>query len=279
MILRLILSDQLNESISSLYDIDPKSDLIKISEVWDQATFVKHHKKKLVLIFSSMRHFSEELKSKGFKVHYTKLDDSSKPISLFSELKKEIQDSGIKKVIVTEPSEYRLLKEIKSWESRLGIPVEIRPDDRFYCTHEDFNNWASDRKQLRLEYFYRMMRKENNILMNGENPEGGAWNYDVENRKVPDKSVKIPKCYKRDLDQTTIKVMSMVEQMFPEHFGDLEPFHFAVTREQALEALEHFININLPSFGVYQDAMLEGETWMFHSHLSFYLNCGLLLPH
>ena len=71
----------------------------------------------------------------------------------------------------------------------------------------------------------------------------------------------------------------MVGQMFPEHFGDLEPFHFAVTREQALEALEHFININLPSFGVYQDAMLEGETWMFHSHLSFYLNCGLLLPH
>ena len=279
MILRLILSDQLNESISSLYDLDPKSDLIKISEVWDQATFVKHHKKKLVLIFSSMRHFSEELQSKGFKVQYTKLDDPSKPFSLFSELKKEIQDSGIKKVIVTEPSEYRLLKEIETWESRLGIPVEIRPDNRFYCTHEDFNSWASDRKQLRLEYFYRMMRKENNILMNGENPEGGAWNYDVENRKVPDKSIKIPKCYKRDLDQTTIKVMSMVGQMFPEHFGDLEPFHFAVTREQALEALEHFININLPSFGVYQDAMLEGETWMFHSHLSFYLNCGLLLPH
>ena len=94
-------------------------------------------------------------------------------------------------MIVTEPSEYRLLKEIESWESRLGIPVEIRPDDRFYCTHGDFNNWASDRKQLRLEYFYRMMRKENNILMNGENPEGGAWNFDLENRKVPDKSIKI----------------------------------------------------------------------------------------
>mgnify|MGYP001208566377 CR=1 FL=1 len=279
MILRLILSDQLNESISSLSDLDPKHDLIKISEVWDQATFVKHHKKKLVLIFSSMRHFSEELRSKGFKVKYTKLDDPSNPISLFSELKKEIRDSGIKKVVVTEPSEYHLLQEIKSWESRLGIPVEIRSDDRFYCTHEDFNYWASDRKQLRMEYFYRMMRKKNNILMNGENPEGGAWNYDVENRKVPDKSIKIPKCFESDVDQTTVQVISMVEKMFPEHFGDLEPFHFGVTREQALEALEHFINISLPSFGVYQDAMLEDEKWMFHSHLSFYLNCGLLLPH
>ena len=279
MILRLILSDQLNESISSLSDLDPKHDLIKISEVWDQATFVKHHKKKLVLIFSSMRHFSEELRSKGFKVKYTKLDDPSNPISLFSELKKEIRNSGIKKVVVTEPSEYHLLQEIESWESRLGIPVEIRSDNRFYCTHEDFNYWASDRKQLRMEYFYRMMRKKNNILMNGENPEGGAWNYDVENRKVPDKSIKIPKCFESDVDQTTVQVISMVEKMFPEHFGDLEPFHFGVTREQALEALEHFINFSLPSFGVYQDAMLEGEQWMFHSHLSFYLNCGLLLPH
>ena len=94
MILRLILSDQLNESISSLSDLDPKRDLIKISEVWDQATFVKHHKKKLVLIFSSMRHFSKELLSKGFNVHYTKLDDPSNPISLFSELKKEIRELG-----------------------------------------------------------------------------------------------------------------------------------------------------------------------------------------
>lgn len=114
--------------------------------------------------------------------------------------------------------------------------------------------------------------------MDGNKPIGGKWNYDYENRKSPPKEINIPKPYCAKIDNITREVLQLVQEKFPEHFGDLEPFYFAVTREQALEALRLFIKERLCNFGDYQDAMLEGEPWMYHSHISFYLNCGLLLP-
>ena len=114
--------------------------------------------------------------------------------------------------------------------------------------------------------------------MDGNNPEGGKWNYDSENRKPPEGSLFLPKTYNTPVDNITQEVIKLVEEKFNNHFGNIEPFFFAVTRSQALEALDKFINERLCDFGDFQDAMLEGEPWMYHSHLSFYINCGLLLP-
>lgn len=278
-ILRLILGDQLNTEISSLSDANKDDDFILMVEVWDEATYVKHHKKKIAFLFSAMRHFAQELKDKGYNVHYTKLDDEGNTGSFFGEVERAVNEQNIDKLIVTEAAEYRVLHDMKSWSEKLDIDVELRPDDRFLCTHDEFSEWADGRKQLRMEYFYREMRKKYSILMEGDNqPTGGEWNYDQENRKPPKEGLDVPAPYAANVDDITQEVIDLVAERFDNHFGDLEPFYFAVTRDQALYALKKFIDERLCNFGDYQDAMVEGEPWMYHSHLSFYINCGLLLP-
>lgn len=271
MTLRLILGDQLSHSISSLKDATPEKDEIFMCEVWDEATYVKHHKKKIAFIFSAMRHFAEELREKCYTVHYTKLDDNDNAGSF----KGEVERFGADKVIVTSPSEYRVLQDMKGWNF---TDLEIREDDRFLCSSKQFAEWAEGRKQLRMEYFYREMRKEHGVLMNGDAPEGGEWNYDSENRKPPKEGLDVPAPYSGRVDDITQDCIDLVAEKFSNHFGTLEPFYFAVTRDQALYVLNKFVDERLAQFGDYQDAMVQGEPWMFHSHISFYLNCGLLLP-
>ncbi len=274
--LRFVLGDQLNLKISSLSDIDAEKDIIFMCEVWDEATYVRHHKKKIAFIFSAMRHFAEELQAAGYRVHYARLDDANNAGSFTDELLRVVALYNPDRVIVTEPSEYRVLQDLQNCDA--GVLIEIRPDDRFFCSHDTFAAWADGRKQLRMEYFYRDMRKKHNILMDGDQPEGGAWNYDSENRKPPKEGLQVPQTYMSEPDAMTLEVMDLVTERFANHFGDLEPFHLAVTRDQALQALDQFIKERLINFGDYQDAMVQGEPWMYHSHLSFYINCGLLLP-
>ena len=275
--LRLILGDQLNEQISSLSDCDKDNEIILMCEVWDEATYVKHHKKKIAFIFSAMRHFSQELKDSGYNVDYIKLRDDTK--SFKDEVSKAIKCHNVTQIIVTEPSEYRVLDDMKTWADDLDVTVDIRPDDRFIATHDEFAEWAKGRKELRMEYFYREMRRKTGLLIvDGDQPEGGQWNFDKENRKPPKDGLRPPEPDTFQTDDITREVMELVADKFDDHFGDLYPFHYAVTREQALEVLDHFISERLPQFGDYQDAMVEGEPWMYHSHVSFYLNCGLLLP-
>lgn len=279
MILRLILGDQLSEDLSSLEGLDKDNDLIFMCEVWEEATYVKHHKKKIAFIFSAMRHFYEDLKSKGYNIHYTKLDDTDNAGSFRGEVQRMIGAHNVTKIIVTEPSEYRVLKDMQAWENNLNIPVDIREDTRFLCSKDRFLEWAKDRKQLRMEFFYREMRRDHNILLTDDKkPEGGEWNYDSQNRKPPKEGLTIPQTYMAQPDEITRDVMALVAKRFDGHFGDLEPFHFAVTKDQALYALDQFIEQRLSNFGDYQDAMIQGEPWMYHSHLSFYINCGLLDP-
>ena len=276
--IRIILGDQLSESISSLKGYNPCTDIILICEVIDEATYVKHHKKKIAFIFSAMRHFAQTLEHKGYKVEYTKLNDTHNTGSFSAELKRILKKYNFNHVIMTYPGEYRVLHDIYSLEKELNIHLEIREDNRFLCTPEEFACWAKDRKQLRMEYFYREMRKKYSILMQGEIPIGGQWNYDSENRKPPKEGLTIPPPYKVKVNEIVQEVISLVTERFDNHFGDIEPFYFAVTRADALKVLDRFIEERLPYFGDYQDAMIQGEPWMYHSHISFYLNCGLLLP-
>ena len=247
-------------------------------EVQNEATYVKHHKKKIAFLFSAMRHFAGMLKRKGFKVAYTTLDNPDNTGSFSSEVVRMLSKYSFDRIIVTHPGEYRVLKDLQSLENKLNIPVEIRDDDRFLCSPDDFASWASDRKRLRMEYFYREMRKKYNILTEGDTPIGGQWNYDAKNRKPPKEGLTVPPPYTGKVDETTQKVISLVSEHFNSHFGDVEPFYFAVTRTDALQVLDQFTDQRLPHFGDYQDAMVQGEPWMYHSHISFYLNCGLLLP-
>lgn len=277
-ILRLILGDQLSESISSLQGCNKAHDVILMGEVMAEATYVKHHQKKIAFLFAAMRHFAADLQEKGYQLDYHKLDDKEEYQSFTALVQAALERHDIEKIIVTYPGEYRVLQEIKGWKEQFDQPVEIRGDDRFLCSISEFSEWADDRQNPRMEYFYRMMRRQHDVLMDGEDPIGGQWNYDADNRKPPKQSLDIPPPYQVKADAMTRDVLSLVGARFADHFGELEPFDFAITRQQALAALDDFINKRLPHFGDYQDAMLTDEPWMYHAHLSFYLNCGLLLP-
>ncbi len=278
-VLRLILGDQLNESISSLSDIDPQHDLIVMCELQEEATYVKHHVKKLVFVFSAMRHFAASLESKGYPVRYIKWMEHP-ALNTFTEVCADVLKSrSFSKIVVTHPGEYRVLKALQVAEAALGLPIEIRGDDRFLCDIEEFSNWAQGRKQLRMEYFYRDMRKKYSILITEKGkPVGGQWNYDADNRHPPSDTLTIPPPSHIEPDDLTQTVIELVGLNFKAHFGSLENFGFAVTRQDALKVLEQFTVERLPCFGDYQDAMLQGEPWMYHAHIGLYLNSGLLLP-
>tara|TARA_B100001559_G_scaffold99120_1_gene82944 strand:- start:2305 stop:3831 length:1527 start_codon:yes stop_codon:yes gene_type:complete len=274
----VILADQLNQEITSLNDFDKDLDEILICELKKNFTDINHHKKKIVYQISCMRHFGIEMDRLGFKINYLKLDNPDNENSYTSEIMKLINDKGIDKVIVAEPSTYDEMESIKNWQNTIGIDVEIRKNDLFFCDIDEFKAWAEGRKELRLEFFYRMLRRKHNVLMNGDQPEGGAWNFDKKNRKPIARKVSIPKTYTCIIDQETQDIINLVNLEFSDHFGGTDNFVFAVTRHDALEAMNRFIEERLVNFGDYQDAMTSKDPWLFHSHLSMYLNNGLLKP-
>ena len=277
-VLRFVLGDQLTRNLSSLVDLDPATDVVLMAEVIEEVTYVKHHKRKVAFLFSAMRHFAAALQAEGITVDYVRLDDSGNSGSFGGEVARAAARHNIRRVVVTEPGEYRVLAAMRDWQDHYEIAVDIRNDDRFLCSHERFADWAEGRKQLRMDFFYREMRRDFDVLMEGKHPVGGKWNYDAENREPPDLSLPVPSPLAFPPDAITADVLDLVAHRCAAHFGDLQGFGFAVTREQALHVLDHFIAQRLPLFGSYQDAMIEGEPWMYHSHIGFYLNAGLLAP-
>ena len=274
----VILGDQLSSNISSLKNFKKNQDKILMMEVFNEATYANHHKKKLVLVFSAMRHFAKELQEKGVSVTYSKINKSQDNFT--KELSSQCKKIQPKRIVITHPGEYRVLQEIKKWEKVLKIPVSIVDDDRFFCTIDEFKKWTEGRKELRMESFYQMMRKKYQILIdNNGKPKGGKWNYDIKNRKsLPKNHPDVPKPLQHKPDDITKQVIAEVKKKFPKHFGDLEPFWFAVTHEQAKKSLNDFIKNRLSMFGPYEDAMAQEESFLYHSVLSMYLNIGLLEP-
>lgn len=276
--LRLVLADQLTLNVAALQGIDVSTDVVLLAEVRSEASYVKHHKKKIIFLFSAMRHFAQALRDKGYQVHYTQYTDDDNQGSLAGEVAKRLTQYDLSEVICTHPGEYRVLADMQTWTKQLDCPVTIRDDDRFIAQIEDFAKWADGKKQLRMEFFYREMRKKLSCLMQDGQPEGGKWNYDAQNRKSLPKHIDVPQHTQFAPDTITQAVIALVEKEFADHFGDSDNFHYATTRADALRVLDVFIEERLALFGDYQDAMAEGQPWMFHSHIGLYLNSGLLTP-
>ncbi|MFY7960165.1 MAG: cryptochrome/photolyase family protein [Elsteraceae bacterium] len=276
--LRFVLGDQLSRGVSSLRDLDPARDVVLMVEVQEEATYVPHHPKKIAFIFSAMRHFADALRAEGVTVDYVRLDDPDNRGSFTDELARAAARRRPSRVVATEPGEWRVLEAMNGWSAALGLPVEIRPDDRFICSRERFAAWADGRKQLRMEFFYREMRRLTGLLMRGEEPEGGAWNFDAENRKALPKELRAPAAYACSPDEITQEVIALVGARFSNHFGKLDGFSYAVTAEGAEAALDQFLRDGLPRFGDYQDAMRRDDPTLFHAVIGLYLNVGLLDP-
>jgi len=274
----LVLGDQLSDSLSSLNLLEPE-DVVLMAEVWSEASYVKHHKQKIALVFSAMRHFAEELTRSGRRVLYVELTNPENTHHLVSEVLRAQASHQFDAWVVTEPGEWRLKQEFESLATQLSVPIEILPDDRFLCSHEEFEAFLKGRKQPRMEHFYRKIRQSTGLLMEGKNPIGGQWNFDHDNRKALDNR-QTPTPPSWPLDPMTEEVIELVNDRFSDHFGDLdsERFMWPVNRDQALLMLDHFINERLASFGDFQDAMVRGKDTLFHSLVSTSLNLGLLSP-
>ena len=272
----LILGDQLTHTLAPLRAGSKADDTILMAEVESEAGYVGHHKKKLAFVFSAMRHFAAELEEAGWRVMYRRLDVDTPCPDLASAVEGALEESGADQLICVEPGEWRLKQDMDGWADRFGISTRMLEDDRFLCSHAEFERWAEGRKQLRMEYFYREMRRRTGLLMDGDKPAGGRWNFDSENRKPAEASLFMPKPPRFEPDAITQDVLAMVAERFNGHIGRLEDYWFAPDRASAETARDHFMAEALPLFGDYQDAMLAGERFLYHSVLSQYLNIGLL---
>jgi deoxyribodipyrimidine photolyase-related protein len=273
-----ILGDQLSHSLSSLDGADPATSVLLMMEVAEETTYVRHHKRKIAYILSAMRHHAGALCAVGWQVDYVKLDDPENSGSFTGEVARAVARYAPSEITVTHSGEWRVQAAIESWETLFGIPVDIRADTRFITPSGFFEQWAAERKQLRMEFFYRDMRRHTGLLMNGDKPEGGEWNYDSENRKPAKDGAKVPKRVSFASDAITNEVLTLVAQRFADHPGSLDNFDFAVTADEAARAEAAWLRDCLPNFGDYQDAMVSGEPFMWHALLSPYINSGLIDP-
>lgn len=274
--LRLVLGDQLSGSLSALKDLDPAADVVLMAEVRDEATYILHHKQKIALVFAAMRKFADDLQARGVRVRYVPVQQGSESIT--QALDGALADLGHDRVVMTECGEVRLASLIEAWAAKCSVPVEIRTDDRFICSARRFQLWAEGKRQLRMEFFYREMRRETGLLMDGNEPVGGRWNFDQENRKRLPVGTRPPHRKRFPPDAVTQSAMRDVERYFPDHFGNLAAFDWPTTAQEAAQALGHFIDQVLPGFGDWQDAMAERQPWLWHSLISTSMNLGLIEP-
>ncbi len=264
-----ILGDQLSANQAALKGVSQNAPLILIES--RQHTKVRsYHRQKLVLVWSAMRHFAEELRQEGRTVDYAIAPNFE------SALQDWVQAQGITELRVMQPSDRPFAQLIRSLD--LSCKITLVPNNQFLWTAEEFQTWAKGRKSLLMEYFYREGRQRYQVLMEGKQPMGGTWNFDKDNRKPPKGKLDTPKPLWFEPDAITQEVIDFVKSGDFSDYGQVEPFRWGVGRSQALQVLHYFIDTRLPTFGPYQDAMVTGEETMWHAMLSPYLNLGLLHP-
>ncbi|MCU0877934.1 MAG: cryptochrome/photolyase family protein [Pirellulaceae bacterium] len=276
----LILGDQLNRDSAAFDGFDPAVDRILMAEVAEESRHVWSSQPRTLMFLAAMRHFAAALQSEDFPIEYRDLEAADNRGSLAGELARAAEAWRPVKVIVVQPGDYRVRESLAAAAHQLNVPLEVRPDRHFLCTPAEFADHAAGRKQLRMEYFYREMRRRHGILMEDGEPIGGAWNYDADNRQP------LPKAGPATLfpprrfppDKLTREAQGVVARHFASHPGSTDSFDWPVTPAEAQEALADFVEHRLPSFGPYQDAMWTGQPWLYHSRLSAAMNLKLLDP-
>jgi len=276
-----ILGDQLDPRFTVFRrHFDKGRDVVLMAEVSDESRHVPSHKQRTILFLSAMRHYAESLRAKGVTVRYTKLDDPGNAATLAGELRRALDTLQPESLAIVRPGEWRVLRMIERVAAQRKLPLTVHEDPHFLVTPQEFSAWANGRKELVLEHFYRAMRKRFKVLLTDDGkPEGGAWNYDAENRKrFKGDRAKLPKRVVHAPDAVTQAVIASVEKSLGDLPGSAAAFNWPVTREQALAELHDFVQHRLAHFGDYQDAMVTGAPWMHHSLIAAPLNLKLLDP-
>ncbi len=276
----LVLGDQLSMHSPALSDFDPAQDAVLMIEADSEATEVWSHKARIVMFLSAMRHFAGQLRARGWPLDYVALAAHA-DTSFAARLAAALQRHRPQSLKLLEAGEFRMRNLIAETCKAAQLACHWVDDTHFLCSRTEFAAWAKNKRELRMEFFYRDMRKRHQVLMQAGEPVGGQWNFDVENRssypkKTGPGAIPLPAAFAPDA--LTATVIAEVEQRFPDHPGATQHFFWPVTREQALIALDTFIRDRLPNFGKYQDAMWTNTPAGWHSLLSAALNLHLLDP-
>jgi deoxyribodipyrimidine photolyase-related protein len=276
----LVLGDQLWRGNPALDGFDAALDRVLMLEAPGEATHVWSHQARIALFLSAMRHFRDALVAEGLPVAYVDLDAPGQPDGFGERLALALRTHRPQQLVACEPGEWRTLALLQDACAAAEVPLQLMPDTHFLCSREDFAAWAGDKRELRMEFFYRTMRRRHGVLMDGDEPAGGQWNYDVENRRGYPRQGPglIPPPLRFAPDAVTQEVIALVRERFGGHPGTLAHFGWAVTRAQALQALHEFVEQRLAAFGPYQDAMWTGTPWGWHALLSSSLNLHLITP-
>ena len=272
----VVLGDQLDRQAAVFDDFDPAQDAVWMCEAAEEATHVWCSQQRLAVFLSAMRHFAQALRDEGWPVLYSEQYSGS----LADALAQTLAATRVQAVVMTEPGEWRVQQALQAACTSAGVPLRELQDRHFLCSRAEFAAHARGRKQLRMEYFYREMRRRHRVLMDGDQPAGGEWNYDAENREGfgPNGPGFVPPPVRTAPDAITQQVLALVRERYATHPGSVAEFGWPVTRAEALRGLHAFIEERLPDFGRWQDAMWEGQPWLYHSHISVGLNLKLLHP-
>ena len=275
----VILGDQLDAYNPLITELNPAHDRVFIAEVREEATHVWSHKARIVLFLSAMRHFRDDLKARGITVRYAALDRHHHD-SLSAALAAELKANRPRRVLMLQSGDARVQAAVEATVQRAKLHLKVLADPHFLTRPETFQEWLGQRKQPRLEHFYRVMRKQTGILMQDGEPVGGKWNFDAANRASFGRQgpTQLPPPPAFPPDRITRDVIRLVNREFPDHPGTLDTFDWPVTPADAQMALQNFVDHRLASFGTYQDAMWTGEPFLYHSLLSPSLNLKLLNP-
>jgi deoxyribodipyrimidine photolyase-related protein len=276
-ILRLILGDQLNIQ-HSWFREDPSAAEYVLMEVHSETSYVTHHIQKIIAFFLAMRQFAEELRAKGFRVRYLRLDDSDNKQSFSANVQTLLASGSYSAFQYQHADEYRVLQELRELCNGIALPHTEFSTEHFLTEPELFKSVFKGHKRFTMEHFYREVRRQENFLMEDGEPLGGRWNFDAENRNKLPKGVSVPPPLEFSKDVSDI--VSLLERQGVRSIGSVDPKHFTwpTTRAESLELLDYFCAHLLPSFGAYQDAMHTDHRFLFHSRLSFSMNVKLISP-
>lgn len=268
-----ILGDQLRTDHGALADLAPPECVVFMVESLERARALPYHKQKLALVWSAMRHFAEELRAAGYTVDYHAAQPDAR-----TALEAHLAAYQSRRLRLMETAEHGRSWRLADLARALGVEVEITPNTMFLSDQDEFEAWAAEKSSVRMETFYHRMRRRTGFLMDGDEPVGGAWNYDKQNRETPPRDYDFPEVPRYPPDAITREVLDMVAREFPHHFGALDGFAWPVTRADAEAFTQDFFEHRLDCFGPYEDAMVAGERVLCHSLLSPLVNIGLLDP-
>ena len=260
--------------------VEPHKDaVIFMTEDYAACTYLRHHKHKLVLILAAMRAYADQLRKQGYTVHYERLDDNPKTLSITDKLDRCIAGHKQATLLHFDMQDKSMARRMARFAKSRKLTCEVLPSPMFMTPRDEFRSWREQQRAPRMVNFYRWQRRRLKLLMTPDDkPVGGKWSFDNDNRKALPADVDAPSLPSFNSNRHLKDVKQLVEKEFAEHPGEANNFDLPTTHAEAQQWLQDFLQQRFSCFGSFEDALTSRSDYVFHSVLSPLLNIGLLTP-